>query len=158
MSWGHKKRPRRGQDYEFSMWWGLPLTISLGGDWKWRQSAEMRFSALGVWAHPWEWGEDLWHPAHCGLEWSIYQSAADGCLSVEAFRPETTEGDHTQSSSVLTPRGWWWTHICYWDVEISAQFSLLPLLLLLHTQMGMLRDWLLNYQAKNAIEPCNFIQ
>lgn len=44
----------------------------------------MRFSALGVWARPWEWGEDLWHPAHCGLEWSVYQSAADGCL-LDAF-------------------------------------------------------------------------
>lgn len=92
------------------------------------------------------------------LKWRICQSAADGCLSVEAFRSETTGGVRTRSSSVLTPREWLWTQICYWDVGISAQFSLLPPLLLLYTQMGMLRDWLLNYQAKNAIEPCNFIQ
>lgn len=43
---------------------------------------------------------------------------------------EMNERLNNQSSSILLPR---WTRICYWDVGISAQLSLLSLLLLLYT-------------------------
>lgn len=86
----------------------------------------MRFSSLGVLVCPWEQGEDPWLPAHCELEWSIYQS-----VQMDIFwRPEMNEGLSNQSSSILVPR---WTRICYWDVGISAKLSLLSLLLLLYT-------------------------
>lgn len=160
MCWGHKKKSKRDQDYSFSMWWGLLLSISCShqvpvviesGD------NQLKWDSL-------HWGSG---PTPAVKTFHIqptvgWSGASISLLQTDAFLWRRSDQRRLRETipqlAAFSPREWWWTRICYWDVGISAQFSLLPLLLLLFTQMGMLRDWLLNYQAKNAIEPCNFIQ
>lgn len=94
------------------------------------QSAEIRFFTLGA---PEDGGKTSdTQPAE--LERTVYQPAADGYLSdAVPWRHSGPRRPREARTNLALPREWWWTHICYWDVGISTQFSLLPLLLLLYT-------------------------